>query len=121
MQGHRKGVATLIKRESPYAVAVHCYAHSLNLCLQRKLIFIRDALEILREISKLIKFRASLFSKVLAQPENSGLTIKPLCLTRWIVRHVAIEAVLKDYTTYNYYTALDYNGHHFNTIYIIHF
>ena len=103
MQGHRKGVATLIKRESPYAVAVHCYAHSLNLCLQdagRKLIIIRDALEIVREISKLIKFspkRASLFSQALAQPENTGVTIKPLCLTCWTARHVAIEAVLKDY------------------------
>jgi len=82
MQGHRKGV--VIKRESPSAVVVYCYARSLNLCLQdvgRKLIFIRDALEIVREISKLIKFlpkRASLFSQVLAQPENSGVTIKPL-------------------------------------------
>ena len=98
MQGHRKGVATHIKRESPSAL--HCYAHSLNLCLQevgRKLIIVRDALEIVREISKLIKFspiRASLFSQVLAQPDN---TVKPLCLTRWTARHVAIEAVLKDY------------------------
>ena len=30
MQGHKKGVATTIKKESPYAVP----AHSLNLCLQ---------------------------------------------------------------------------------------
>ena len=58
------------------------------------------ALEMVREIANLIKFspkRASLFSQVLAQPENSGVTIKPLCLTRWTARHVAIEAVLKDY------------------------
>ena len=85
------------------ALAVHCFAHSLNLCLQdagRKLVFLRDALEMIREIANLIKFsskRASLFSQVLAQPENSGVTIKPLCLTRWTARHVAIEAVLKDY------------------------
>ena len=87
MQGHRKGVATQIKKECPSALAVHCFAHSLNLCLQdtgRKLVFLQDALEIVREIAKLIKFspkRASLFSQVLAQPENSGVTIKPLCLT----------------------------------------
>jgi len=56
MQGHRKGVATLIKRESTSAVAVHCYAHSL--------------------------------------------IIKPLCLYHWTARHVAIEAVLKDYGYY---------------------
>ena len=61
---------------------------------------LRDALEIVEEIANLIKFspkRASLFSQVLVQPENSGVTIKPLCLTRWTARHVTIEAVLKDY------------------------
>ena len=68
MQGHRKGVATQIKKECPSALAVHCFAHSLNLCLQdagRKLVFLRDALEMVREIANLIKFspkRASLFS-----------------------------------------------------------
>lgn len=48
MQGHKKGVATLIRRESLSAVSIHFFAHSLNLCLQgvgKKLIFIRDALE----------------------------------------------------------------------------
>ena len=103
MQGCRKGVATQIKHESPSALSVHCFAHRLNLCLQdvgKQLVFLRDALEVVREIAKLIKFspkRASLFSQVLVQPDNTGVTIKPLCLTRWTARHVAIEAVLKDY------------------------
>ena len=85
---------------------MHCFAHKLNLCLQdvgKQLVFLRDALEGVREIAKLIKFsakRASLFSQVLAQPDNTGVTIKPLCLTRWTARHVAIEAVLKDYKIY---------------------
>ena len=37
-----------------------------------------------REIVKLIKFspkKAHLFSEILAQPENSGITLKPLCPT----------------------------------------
>ena len=103
MQGCRKGVATQIKRESPSALSVHCFAHKLNPCLQdvgKQLVFLRDALEVVREIAKLIKFspkRASLFSQVLAQPDNTGVTIKPLCLTRCTARHIAIEAVLKDY------------------------
>ena len=110
MQGCRKGVATQIKRESSSALSLHCFAHNLNLCLQdvgKQLVFLRDALEVVREIAKLIKFspkRASLFSQVLAQPDNTGaqpdntgVIIKPLCLTRWTARHVAIEAVLKDY------------------------
>ena len=103
MQGCRKGAATQIKRENPSALLVHCFAHRLNLCLQdigKQLVFSRDALEVVREIANLIKFspkRASLFSQVLAQPDNTGVTVKPLCLTRWTARHVAIEAVLKDY------------------------
>ena len=84
MQGCRKGVATQIKCESPSALSVHCFAYKLNLCLQdvhKQLVFLRDALEVVKEIAKLIKFspkRASLFSQILAQPDNTGVTIKPL-------------------------------------------
>ena len=104
MQGKRNGVATKIHKDVPAAIAVHCFAHSLNLCLQdagRKLVFLRNALDTVKEIAKLIKFspkRSHLFSDKLAQPENSGITIKPLCPTRWTARTEAIEAVLKDYS-----------------------
>ena len=83
MQGKRNGVATKIHKDIPAAIAVHCFAHSLNLCLQdagRKLVFLRNALDTVKEIAKLIKFspkRSHLFSDKLAQPENSGITIKP--------------------------------------------
>lgn len=67
MQGIR---TTRIKHQYPAALSVHCLAHCLNLCLQeegRKLPFIRDALVIVREIAKLIKFspkRSHLFQQV---------------------------------------------------------
>ena len=57
MQGKRKGVATQIRSECPAAVPVHCFAHSLNLCLQdtgRQITLLRDALDLVREISQLI-------------------------------------------------------------------
>ena len=53
MQGRRTGVATRVRNEQPAALPVHCCAHSLNLCLQdagRKLVCIRDALEVCREV-----------------------------------------------------------------------
>ena len=56
MQGKRNGLVTRIKREVPAALSVHCFAHSLNLCLQdvaRQLTFIRDALDVVREIAKI--------------------------------------------------------------------
>ena len=35
MQGKRSGVAARFLRENPAAIPVHCFSHSLNLCLQR--------------------------------------------------------------------------------------
>ena len=102
MQGRRTGVATRIKSEQPAAIPVHCCAHSLNLCLQdagRKLVCLRDALEICREIINLIRFsptRLHLFSSNL-QASSSGVVLKPLCPTRWTARTAAIDAILKDY------------------------
>lgn len=58
MQGRRTGVATKIRLEQPAALPVHCYAHSLNLCLQdagRKLVCLRDALETCKGITDLIR------------------------------------------------------------------
>ena len=51
MQGIRKEVATLIKREQPAVSSVHCFAHSLNLCLQD----LGRNLELSREAFKLIE------------------------------------------------------------------
>ena len=103
MQGRKTGVATQIRSECPAAIAVHCFAHSLNLCLQdsvKRIPLLRDTLETVREIVKLIKFspkRLTLFTTKLLQSEDTGVTIKPLCPTRWTARTGAIEAVLKDY------------------------
>ncbi len=77
MQGKRSGLVTRIRDETPSALPVHCLAHSLNLCLQdagRQLPFIRDALDTIKEMAKLIKFsakRSYLFSEKLVQPDNS--------------------------------------------------
>ena len=76
MQGRRKGLATLIKTEVPAALPVHCLAHSLNLCLQdasRKILLLRDAIDLVREIAKLINFspkRKYLFNEKLLQCED---------------------------------------------------
>ena len=104
MQGIRKGVATQIRRKNAAALPVHCFAHSLNLCLQdagRQISLLRDALDTVREIGKLIKFspkRSHLFNQKLVEADSdSVVTIKSLCMTRWTARTSAIEAVLKDY------------------------
>ena len=39
-----------------------------------------------------------MFNEKLAQSECTGVSLKPLCTTRWTARTAAIEAVLKDYS-----------------------
>ena len=85
---------------------MHCLAHSLNLCLQdagRQIPLLRDALDTVRDIVKLINYspkRKTLFSEQAhdrsVSCNSSGL--KPLCPTRWTVRAEAIDAVIKQYT-----------------------
>ena len=106
MQGRRKGLATLIKTEVPAALLVHCLAHSLNLCLQdasRKILLLRDAIDLVREIAKLINLspkRKYLFNEKLLQCEDREVNgIRPLCPTRWTVRTGAIDVVVKSYAT----------------------
>ena len=83
---------------------MHCLAHCLNLCLQdagRNLPLLRDALDAVKQITRLIKNspkRAHLLAEKLAQSEVSGVTLKPLCPTRWTVRTGTIGAGLTDYT-----------------------
>ena len=57
MQGRQTGVAARFLNENN--APVHCFAHSLNLCLQaagRILVCLRDAIETVREINNLIRF-----------------------------------------------------------------
>ncbi len=62
---------------------------------------LRDALDLVREIVKLIKYspkRSHLFSEKLTESQDFGVvTLKPLCPTRWTARTAAIGAVLSDY------------------------
>jgi len=105
MKGHRSGVATRIRGEEPAAVPVHCWAHSLNLCLQdtcRQIVAVRDAMDIAREIHKLINYspkRKTLFTQLATGEDRSSGTIKPLCPTRWTVRTAALESILTNYST----------------------
>ena len=106
MSGHVSGVATRLKAEQPAALHVHCLAHSLNLCLQdatRTCICIRDTIEMIRELVKLIKYspkRTALFEKIQVQvsPDTGPSMLKPLCPTRWTVQTGAISAALDNYS-----------------------
>ena len=94
-----------MQKEEPSAIYVHCLAHCINLCLQvlgRQVAPVRDSLELVREVSQLIRFspkRLSLFESMQSQLSHSSPSpsLKPLCPTRWTVRTGAINAVLANY------------------------
>ncbi|XP_068697297.1 zinc finger MYM-type protein 1-like [Montipora foliosa] len=95
----KEWVATQIQGEVPSAIPVHCLAHCIQLVLQeagRKYRSLREALELVKEIVKLSPKRSTLFAQNLENYEG-GVTLKPLCPTRWTVRTAAFSAVLEDY------------------------
>ena len=105
MSGHLNGVAARIERDFPAALYLHCFAHCTNLCLQsvsRKCVSLRDAIDLVMEVSQLIRFspkRSALFSEMQMQLGLCSMSLKPLCPTRWTVRTAAISAVLSNYET----------------------
>lgn len=67
MRGHRSGVSTQISKIEPRAVYTHCYGHSLNLAASDALKsskLMRDALETVHEVTKLLSPTRRYFSKV---------------------------------------------------------
>lgn len=109
MSGVRNGVQALVKQESENCLYVHCFAHSLNLCVQevtRQCDLLRNCMDFIYQLVRLIRFspkRLNLFEnvrKTIALADNeSELTssIRPLCPTRWTVRHSAITSILNNY------------------------
>lgn len=103
MSGRISEVASRFKVEEPVALYVHCLAHCLNLYRQdasRDCISIRDSLDLVIELVKLIKFypkRTTLFEQIKANLSPETNSLKPLCPTRWTVRASAISAVLDNY------------------------
>ena len=103
MMGHLRGVAKQIQSVEELAIPIHCLAHCLNLCLQdvaKKCVCIRDALDLVFEICQLIKYspkRSLVFQQCKEDLSIGGTGLKPLCPTRWTVRSVALDAILRNY------------------------
>lgn len=93
----RSGVATLIQKEEPRAILVHCYGHSLQLAVcdtVKQIRIMSDALDTTNEISKLLKYspkRDTLFEKIKKElaPDTPGFRV--LCPTRWTVRANSLQ------------------------------
>ena len=59
MCGVRNGVQVLMKKEYSRCLYVHCFAHSLNVCIQsvvRKCSLISSCIEFIQQLVQLLKF-----------------------------------------------------------------
>lgn len=106
MKGKFKGLKTILQKQQPLAVYVHCGNHSLNLALQdcvKSIPLFRDALQTTNDIGVLLQSspkRKALFTNI-CQDEVPGVNSspRPLCPTRWTVRVRSISGILKSYSS----------------------
>lgn len=108
MSGVRNGVQALVKQVVDCVLYVHCFAHSLNLCVQgvsKGSELIRDVMDLIYELVQLIKFspkRSTVFNRFQKEisvnnDHTPSPSLRTLCPTRWTVRHGSIESILLNY------------------------
>ncbi|XP_041369742.1 zinc finger MYM-type protein 1-like [Gigantopelta aegis] len=104
MSGAKKGVAVNISSRESRAVYTHCYGHALNLAVSvsvKGFKVMRDSLDSVYEISKLIKYSPRRDTKLEElktemNPDKPGFRV--LCPTRWTVRAASLCSVLDNYS-----------------------
>lgn len=103
MSGESKGVQALLREKQPLALYVHCGPHCVNLVTQTACSsspVVSDALNLVHKLGTLYhqsgKYK-TIFKEIAQSEAGSFITLKPLCPTRWLVRLVAIQAVVGQY------------------------
>ena len=92
MSGRLSRVRARISAEYPKALYIHCFCHSLNLAVQdcsRRIPLMRNTLDTIQELSNLIEYsakRKALLEKIQCNFDVGGVTLRPLCPTRWTVK-----------------------------------
>ena len=96
MSGVNTRVAARIAAEEKRALNTKCLAHSLNLAVQDAIksnSLIGDLQVAMQELSNFISSsakRLGIFEKIQEELSPKAPSLKPLCLTRWTVRYVAL-------------------------------
>lgn len=102
MSGAEKGAQSILMEKQPLAYYTHCSAHCVNLVAKAvaDIPFIRDAVSTVNELgvlfSRTIKFR-NILKHSTVDNGRSPKKLRPLCPTRWTVRHKALQDVVDSY------------------------
>lgn len=104
MLGNKSGVAQQILQVQPRAHPTHCHAHSLSLSVKDATVnskILTDAMDIVREISILIKFspkREKMLDDIKTDENYDNVPgVLKLSTTRWTVRAQCFQRVLENY------------------------
>ena len=106
MAGIRNGVAAQMPAEEPRAMYTHCYGHVLNLAASdtvKKNKVLRDVLDTLLEITKLLKFspkREAHFTKLKQEISPGTPGFCTMCPTRWTVSAASLKSVIDYYLVF---------------------
>ena len=103
MTDYKSGVANCIQDIEPREVFTHYCGHSLNLAVSdsvKACRMMKDVLETVREITKLITFsprREAILRAVKEEVGSDAAGIRVPCPTRWTVRHDSIASIIDNY------------------------
>ncbi|KAM3598140.1 uncharacterized protein V6R79_014099 [Siganus canaliculatus] len=104
MLGKHNGVAALLKRQIPHLTEQHCVAHREDLGIDdawKNVPLMRDVETLLRTVystfsrSAVKRGKMEDLAKIL---DEDALSFRPLNEVRWLSRHQAVNAVLRNYT-----------------------
>ena len=97
MAGVRKGASSNILQKYPLAIYIHCCSHVLNLLIASSCseVFVHNMMGSVSEVSKFFEHgkRQDKLAQVIDSeyPEVKKKPVKPLCRTRWVEWHNALE------------------------------
>lgn len=97
----RVGVASILQKNHPVAVSIHCASHCLNLCLMSlsSISAIRNTYGVIKEVNNFFTASAKrtfTFSKIIKEGSTTceKRRLSGLCETRWVERHDAVDVYI---------------------------
>lgn len=109
MLGKKGGVATLLKRSIPHLIEQHCVAHREDLGIDDAwsgLVLMRDVETLLRTTYTMFSrsgTKHTKFEELAAAAEKDVIAFKQIHEVRWLSRHFAVEALVRNMDTLETY------------------
>ena len=96
MASVRKGASSIIRQKYPLATYIHCCSHILNLAIASSCsqALVRNTMGSVSEVWKQDKLAEVIECEL---PEVKKKRVKPLCRTRWVEQHDALEVFVDLY------------------------